>query len=76
MPMLGSLVDHFSFALSIFFQNVLDSTRLNLTDVKERVQIQRDDGKNLEIDIVANSSCGRVVLVFVTIFKENAKPDN
>ena len=53
------------FALSLFFQNVLDTTVLNITSVKERVLIQRDDGKNMEIDIVATSSCGRVVLVEV-----------
>jgi Holliday junction resolvase len=33
--------------------------------VKERVRFQRDDGKNLEIDVFAESSCGRVVLVEV-----------
>ena len=53
------------FALSLFFQNVLDTTVLNITSVKERVLIQRHDGKNMEIDIVATSSCGRVVLVEV-----------
>ncbi|RKZ53361.1 MAG: hypothetical protein DRR16_02770 [Candidatus Parabeggiatoa sp. nov. 3] len=53
------------FALSAFFQNVVDTTVLNLISVKERVLIQREDGKNMEIDIVAESSCGRVVLVEV-----------
>lgn len=53
------------FALSLFFQNVIDTTVLNITSVKERVLIQREDGKNMEIDIVAESSCGRVVLVEV-----------
>ena len=53
------------FALSAFFQNAADTTRLNLIDVKERVHIQREDGKCMEIDIVANSNCGRVVLVEV-----------
>jgi len=53
------------FALSKFFQNVLDTTPLNLQQVKERVLIQRDDGKAREIDIVAESACGRVVLVEV-----------
>jgi len=53
------------FALSAFFQNAADTTRLNLIDVKERVHIQREDGKSMEIDIVANSNCGRVVLVEV-----------
>ncbi len=53
------------FALSLFFQNVVDTTVLNITSVKERVLIQRHDGKNMEIDIVATFSCGRVVLVEV-----------
>jgi len=53
------------FALSKFFQNVVDTTPLNLQQVKERVLIQRDDGKAREIDIVAESACGRVVLVEV-----------
>jgi hypothetical protein len=53
------------FSLSKFFQNVKDNTALNIQKVKERVHIQREDGKNMEIDIVAESSCGRVVLVEV-----------
>jgi hypothetical protein len=53
------------FALSRFFKNVLDTTPLNLQKVKERIIIQREDGKAMEIDIVAESSCGRVVLVEV-----------
>jgi len=53
------------FALSKFFQNVKDNTILNIQKVKERVIIQREDGKTMEIDIVAESSCGRVVLVEV-----------
>jgi hypothetical protein len=53
------------FALSDFFHNVMDSTRLNIIDVKERIKIQRAEGKDMEIDIVANSKCGRVVLIEV-----------
>jgi hypothetical protein len=53
------------FKLSTFFQNVKDNTDLNIQKVKERVQIQREDGKNMELDIVAQSSCGTVVLVEV-----------
>ncbi|WP_069471988.1 hypothetical protein [Candidatus Marithrix sp. Canyon 246] len=53
------------FSLSKFFQNVKDNTALNIQKVKERVHIQREDGKNMELDIVAESSCGRVVLVEV-----------
>jgi hypothetical protein len=53
------------FALSLFFQQVPDTTVLNLQKVKERVIIQREDGKVMEIDIVAESACLRVVLVEV-----------
>jgi hypothetical protein len=53
------------FSLSKFFQNVKDNTALNIQKVKERVHIQREDGKNMELDIVAESSCGTVVLVEV-----------
>ncbi|MDM8558773.1 hypothetical protein [Candidatus Parabeggiatoa sp. HSG14] len=53
------------FSLEMFFVNVFDNTELNLTVVKQRVQIQRVDGKVFEIDIVAESICGRVVLVEV-----------
>ncbi len=53
------------FSLSKFFQNVKDNTTLNIQKVKERVHIQREDGKNMELDIVAESSCGRMVLVEV-----------
>jgi hypothetical protein len=52
-------------ALSEWFRYVRDSTILNLVAVKERVRFQRDDGKKLEIDVFAESSCGRVVLVEV-----------
>jgi hypothetical protein len=53
------------FALTDFFKNVTDGARLNIVLVKERVKIQRDDGKEMEIDIVAQSSCGREILVEV-----------
>ena len=56
---------HKRFALSKFFQAVNDTTRLNIMEVKERVIYQRSDGKGMEIDVIAQSSCGRVVLVEV-----------
>jgi hypothetical protein len=56
---------HKRFALSDFFFEVSDTTRLNMIEVKERVIYQRSDGKNMEIDVMAQSSCGRVVLVEV-----------
>ena len=53
------------FALSVFFDNVKDTVPLNIINVKERVIFQRDDGKAMEIDVVAESKCGRIVLVEV-----------
>jgi hypothetical protein len=53
------------FALSEFFFDVIDTSRLNIIEVRERVLVQRSDGKVMEIDVVALSSCGRVVLVEV-----------
>jgi len=50
------------FALSVFFDNVKDSKPLNIINVKERVIFQRDDGKGMEIDVVAESKCGRIVM--------------
>ncbi|RKZ35733.1 MAG: hypothetical protein DRQ41_15500, partial [Gammaproteobacteria bacterium] len=51
------------FRLSDFFENVADNTELNLISVRERFLLQREDGKGMEIDIVAESDCERVVLV-------------
>ena len=62
------------FALAKFFQSVTDTTELNVTHVKERRKIQRIDGKTLEIDIVAESSCGRVVLVEVKKRQQKTTP--
>ncbi|MBL7065796.1 MAG: hypothetical protein ISS49_16595 [Anaerolineae bacterium] len=53
------------FALSEFFDGVEDDSELNVGDVRSRVSIQRDDGKRMEIDVRAKSSCGRTVLVEV-----------
>ncbi len=53
------------FRLSDFFDNVADRTELHITLVRERFLLQREDGKGMEIDIVAESDCGRAVLVEV-----------
>ena len=58
------------FALSEFFDGVEDDSELNIVDVRSRVSIQRDDGKGMEIDVRAKSSCGRTVLVEVRKRKE------
>ncbi|MDM8518254.1 hypothetical protein QUF76_18820, partial [Desulfobacterales bacterium HSG16] len=53
------------FSPSQYFSNVKDDVRLNIIDVKMRVTLQRPDGKNMEIDILAESDCGRVLAVEV-----------
>ncbi len=53
------------FKMSDFFTAARDETKLNMLDVRTRVIIQRDDGKAMELDIVAESSEGRVLLVEV-----------
>ncbi len=57
------------FALSDYFAGVKDTTRLNITGVRQRVPLQREDGKNMELDIVAESDCGRVAVVEVKKWK-------
>ena len=59
------------FKLSDFFDlhfegiKTIDDVALNIIDVKLRFPFQRDDGKNMELDIVARASCGAVLLVEV-----------
>jgi hypothetical protein len=53
------------FSLSKFFNDVTDDTRLNIIEVKQRVPLQRPDGKGMEIDVMATSSDERVVVVEV-----------
>ncbi|MCP4693023.1 MAG: hypothetical protein GY859_33585, partial [Desulfobacterales bacterium] len=53
------------FPLSDYFAGIRDKTRLNTIDVRNRVIFQRGDGKNMEIDVHTESSCGRVALVEV-----------
>jgi len=58
------------FALSAYFSGVQDTTRLNIIDVKLRVPLQRANGKQMELDVVAQSSCGRIVVVEVKKWKD------
>ncbi len=58
------------FALSAYFNGVQDTTRLNIIDVKLRVPLQRENGKQMELDVAAQSSCGRIVVVEVKKWKE------
>jgi len=57
------------FSVSDFFSGVKDTARLNIIDVKIRVPLQRDDGRNTDIDVVAESDCGRTVIVEVKKWK-------
>ena len=54
-----------SFALSDFFQGVVDDTPLTITKVKQRVSFETEAGKVIEFDVMAESESGRVVLVEV-----------
>jgi hypothetical protein len=58
------------FPLSRYFQNVKDDTVLNITDVSLRVKFHRPDGKEMEIDVLAESDCGRVITAEVKKTKE------
>jgi len=53
------------FPLSVYFKNVKDKKSLNIIDVSMRIKFQRPDGKEMEIDIKAESNCKRVVLIEV-----------
>ncbi|SLM30811.1 conserved hypothetical protein [Desulfamplus magnetovallimortis] len=63
------------FPLSVYFNGLPDTdianTPLNIIEVKQRVKFQRQDGKEMEIDVMALSDDGRVVLVEVK--KRNEK---
>ena len=58
------------FPLSVYFDGVKDNTRLNIIEVRMRDKFQRADGKEMEIDVRADSACGRTVLVEVKKTRE------
>ncbi len=58
------------FSLSAYFDGVKDKIKLNITDTRMREKFQRPDGKEIEIDVLAQSDCRRVVLVEVKKTKE------
>lgn len=58
------------FALSAYFEGLQDTTRLNIIHVQHRVSLQRENGKRLELDVVAESDDGRVVVVEVKKTKD------
>jgi hypothetical protein len=53
------------FSLDRYFDGVRDKTRLNIRHAAMRWKFQRPDGREREIDVLAESSCGRVILVEV-----------
>lgn len=53
------------FKMGDFFKGVADETQLNILHVQTRLIIQRADGKAMELDVVAQSSGGAVLLVEV-----------
>ncbi|MCP4753547.1 MAG: hypothetical protein GY866_21880, partial [Proteobacteria bacterium] len=65
LQLAGAFRSRKRFPLSDYFTGVRDAARLNMIDVRDRVLFKRDDGKNMEIDVHAESSCGRVALVEV-----------
>ena len=53
------------FAPSRYFDNVADDAILDIVNVKLRATFQRPDGKTIEIDVLAESDCGRGLAVEV-----------
>jgi DNA-binding Lrp family transcriptional regulator len=53
------------FKLMEYFDHVGDEEAVNLTDVKNRVIVQRDDGRKFEIDLLASSTDNRLIAVEV-----------
>ncbi len=57
------------FALSDYFSGVRDTGKVNVISVRQRVPLQRENGKNMELDVVAESDCGRMIVVEVKKWK-------
>ena len=53
------------FPLRAFFDGATDETELNITNVRTRVLIQREDGGTKELDIVAEAGNDHVLLIEV-----------
>ncbi|MCP4107999.1 MAG: restriction endonuclease, partial [Desulfobacteraceae bacterium] len=58
------------FSLSAYFSGVSDRTKLNITDIRLNVGFQRPDGKSMEMDVLAESDCGRIVAIEVKKWKK------
>lgn len=63
------------FALSDYFTGLPDNRKLTMLDVQERVTIQRADGQPDEIDIIAKTKEGIVVMVEVRKRQEKTDLD-
>ncbi|MCP4109129.1 MAG: restriction endonuclease [Desulfobacteraceae bacterium] len=60
------------FSLSAYFSDAADNKRLNITDIRLNVKFQRPDGKGMEMDVIAESDCGRVAVIEVKKWKKTA----
>jgi hypothetical protein len=58
------------FSLSRYFAGVKDDAEWNIQDVRMRVKFQRPDGKEMELDVLAESDGGRTLVVEVKKTKE------
>jgi len=58
------------FSLSVYFENIKDVKQLNIKDVRLNVKFQRPDGKDMEIDVRAESDCKRIVVIEVKKWKK------
>lgn len=66
-------IEYFTFPKQASEQ--ISGTPLNLTDVRTRQLIQRPDGKNLELDVVAQSDSDQTLLIEVKKTKEKIGPN-
>jgi len=57
------------FSLSVYFTGIKVRKKLNIMNVSLHVKFQRSDGKEMEIDIKAESDCKKVVLIEVKKWK-------
>ena len=53
------------FSLDRYFEGIKDRTKLHIRNASMRYKFQRTDGKEMEIDVIAESDCGRTVLTEV-----------
>ncbi|MBF0449362.1 MAG: restriction endonuclease [Candidatus Magnetomorum sp.] len=58
------------FLLSDYFSGIPDTKKVNIIDVSMHIKYQRSDGKEMEIDIKAESDCKRVILIEVKKWKK------